>query len=84
MSFLRIIPSLLIQNKKLVKGYNFNNFQNAGIPKTTIQAFDSQKCDEIILIDLDGYNYFNQDFDQLNEISKLPILLLLSVEALIH
>ena len=25
---------------------------------------------EIILIDLDGYNYFNQDFDQLNEISK--------------
>lgn len=70
MSFLRIIPSLLIQNKKLVKGYNFNNFQNAGIPKTTIQAFDSQKCDEIILIDLDGYNYFNQDFDQLNEISK--------------
>ena len=51
MSFLRIIPSLLIQNKKLVKGFNFSKYKNAGIPKTTIQAFDSQKCDEIILID---------------------------------
>lgn len=71
MSYLRIIPSLLLKNKKLVKGSNFKNFKNAGSPKTTIQAFDSQKSDEILIMDLDGYNNNNQDFDTLNEISKI-------------
>tara|TARA_Y100001958_G_C21215131_1_gene540573 strand:- start:397 stop:1131 length:735 start_codon:yes stop_codon:yes gene_type:complete len=70
MSYLRIIPSMLLQNRKLVKGCNFQNYKNAGSPKTTIQAFDSQKSDEIILIDIDGYKNNKQDFKELNNISK--------------
>jgi len=70
MSYLRIIPSLLLKDKKLVKGYKFGNYKTAGNPKTTIQAFDSQKCDEIILIDLNGYSNFKQDYIELNKISK--------------
>ena len=56
MNFLRIIPSLLISNKKLVKGVNFKNFKNAGSPFTTVAALDSQKADEIFIIDKDSYN----------------------------
>ena len=52
MSYLRIIPSLLISNGKLVKGINFKNFKNAGSPVTTVTALDSQKADEIFLIDI--------------------------------
>lgn len=71
MNYLRIIPSLLLQDKKLVKGSRFTNFKNAGSPKTTIQAFNSQKSDEILLMDLDGYNRKNQDFNTLNQISQI-------------
>tara|TARA_A100001015_G_C15013154_1_gene724183 strand:+ start:1362 stop:2096 length:735 start_codon:yes stop_codon:yes gene_type:complete len=71
MNYLRIIPSLLLQNKKLVKGSNFKNFKNAGSPKTTIQAFNSQKSDEIFLMDLDGYNGNNQDFKTLSHVSQV-------------
>lgn len=71
MSFLRIIPSLLLSNKKLVKGKKFTNHINAGYPSTTCLALEGQKCDEIFLIDLDSYkNDKDPDFDTLNEISK--------------
>lgn len=70
MSYLRIIPSLLLQGGKLVKGSNFKNFKNAGSPQTTVQAFNSQESDEIILIDLDGYNGKKNNFNELNAVSK--------------
>ena len=56
MSFLRIIPSLLISDKSLVKGINFKNLKNAGSPITTVAALDSQKADEILIVDIDCYN----------------------------
>ena len=52
---IRIIPSLLLSQKKLVKGTVFTNFKSAGSPVTTISALDNQKADEIFLIDLDSY-----------------------------
>lgn len=71
MNFIRIIPSLLLSNKKLVKGKKFTNHINAGYPSSTCLALEGQKCDELFLIDLDSYkNNKDPDFDTLNEISK--------------
>jgi cyclase len=71
LSFIRIIPSLLLSNKKLVKGKKFTNHINAGYPSSICLALESQKCDEIFLIDLDSYkNCKDPDFKSLNEVSK--------------
>ena len=55
MSKIRIIPSLLIRNKRLIKGIQFKNHKDAGDPITTCIAFESQLADEICIIDLDAY-----------------------------
>lgn len=52
---IRIIPSLLLKNKRLVKGKMFKNFVDAGDPVKTCVAHDSQLCDEISIIDIDAY-----------------------------
>ncbi len=52
---IRIIPSLLLKNKRLVKGKVFENFIDAGDPVKTCVAHDSQFCDEISIIDIDAY-----------------------------
>jgi len=71
LNFIRIIPSLLLSNKRLVKGKKFVNHINAGYPSSTCLALEGQKCDEIFLIDLDSYNNNKEpDFTSLNEISK--------------
>ena len=73
----RIIPSLLLSNKKLVKGKNFSNYINAGNPVTTISALEHQNADEILLIDLDAYKLKTEpDINTLKkiaEISSTPI-----------
>lgn len=55
MDYIRVIPSLLLLNKKLVKGVCFKNFKNAGSPLSTITAFDSQGADEILIMDINTY-----------------------------
>jgi len=55
MSKIRIIPSLLIKNERLVKGIQFKNHKDAGDPVTTCVALESQLADEICIIDLDAY-----------------------------
>jgi imidazole glycerol-phosphate synthase subunit HisF len=76
-NFIRIIPSLLISNGKLVKGSKFENFKNAGSPVTTVAALDSQIADEIFIIDIDSYNKKKKpDFKTLKkiaEVSSTPI-----------
>lgn len=52
---IRIIPSLLLKNNRLVKGVNFKNHLDAGDPLKTCIAHQSQFADEIIIIDLDAY-----------------------------
>lgn len=71
MNFIRIIPSILISNKKCVKGIKFKNHVLVGSPVTTAVAFDSQQADEILLLDLDAFQEnLNPDFNILKEISK--------------
>lgn len=72
MQFLRIIPSLLLSENKLVKGMQFMSYKNVGSPASTINAFDSQVADEIFIIDLDAYkNAKKHNLKTLNEISKI-------------
>ncbi len=54
-NIVRIIPSLLLKDKRLVKGKNFLNFIDSGDPVKTCVAHDSQFCDEISIIDLDAH-----------------------------
>jgi cyclase len=71
MNFIRIIPSILISNKKCVKGIKFKNHVLAGSPVTTAIAFDSQQADEILVLDLDAFQKnLSPDFDILKEISQ--------------
>lgn len=68
---LRVIASILLQNKRLVKGKNFSNYLDAGDPVKTCIAHDSQFCDEISIIDLDAYKKnIEPDLETLKLITK--------------
>ena len=75
---IRIIPSLLLNNNRLVKGKLFSNYVDAGDPIKTCVAHDSQFCDEISIIDLYAYkNNTAPDYKILEKISSevtTPIL----------
>jgi imidazole glycerol-phosphate synthase subunit HisF len=69
---LRIIPSMLLFKGRLVKGVSFKNHLDVGNPATTCKALESQKADEIIIIDLESYREPKKEIDykSLSEISK--------------
>lgn len=52
MSLNRIIPLLLLDQKKLVKTSSFSNAKYIGDPKNTIRLFNEMGCSEIILLDI--------------------------------
>jgi len=67
----RIIASLLIDHKKLVKGKYFKNHKVVGYPKTFCKSLGSQNIDELLVCDLNSYRDCKNDpdFDTLEEIS---------------
>jgi imidazole glycerol-phosphate synthase subunit HisF len=50
----RVIPSLLVRGQRLVKGVTYADWRDAGNPQTTVRAYNAQKADEIILMDIDA------------------------------
>ncbi len=48
----RIIPSLLLKNGRLVKGRAMRDHRDAGHPVTTVRALCAQGADEILLLDI--------------------------------
>ena len=68
---IRVLASLLLSNKKLVKGKNFNNHIVVGNPVTTILAHENHKADEILLVDLDAHQKNEPDIETLRIISEL-------------
>lgn len=52
MPYIRIIPSLLFADGRLVKGVRFADWRDAGSPASTIRAHNAQKADELILLDI--------------------------------
>ncbi|MBF0267979.1 MAG: imidazole glycerol phosphate synthase subunit HisF [Alphaproteobacteria bacterium] len=45
---------MLLRKQRLVKGVSYANHQDAGAPATTAKAYDAQKADELILVDIDA------------------------------
>jgi cyclase len=53
-SSFRVIPSLLVDGDRLVKGSRFGNYRDAGGLQSTVRAHDSQSADELIIIDINA------------------------------
>ena len=49
---LRIIPTLLFKNLKLVKGINFNSWRTVGSIIQAIKIYSIRNVDEIILLNI--------------------------------
>jgi len=49
---MRIIPILLIENRRLVKGVNFKSHQYVGDPLNAIRLFNEFEVDELCIIDI--------------------------------
>ena len=52
MSGFRIIPSLLLKDKGLVKGVNFNNYKYVGDPINAVRIFNDKNVDELFFFDI--------------------------------
>ena len=48
----RIIPSLLIYNKGLVKTEKFKNHKYVGDPINTVKIFNEKEVDELVVFDI--------------------------------
>lgn len=48
----RLIPSLLLDGGRLVKGVRYGERRDAGNPRTTVRAHNAQGADELILMDV--------------------------------
>jgi cyclase len=67
----RIIASLLLNKKRLVKGKIFSNYIDSGDPVKTCVAHESQLCDEISIIDINAYKLnIEPDIEVLKSITK--------------
>ncbi len=52
----RIIPCLDIQNRRTVKGVNFESIRDAGNPVELAALYASQGADELVLLDISATN----------------------------
>jgi cyclase len=50
----RIIPSLLIKNKGLVKTVNFSKWKYIGDPINAVKIFNEKEVDELVVFDIDA------------------------------
>ena len=73
----RIIPIILINNNRVVKGVNFRNHIYIGDPINTVKLFNDKKVDEIILLNICENKHFSKRFlTQLKNIfqeSSVPV-----------
>ncbi len=67
----RIIPSLLYKNGEMVKGVQFDNYKNVGLPDSTVEIYTSQDADELMFINIsDEKKYKNNFKDIIHQVSK--------------
>ena len=48
----RLIPTLLLRNKSLVKTIKFNEFTYVGDPCNTVRIFNELEVDELVFLDI--------------------------------
>ena len=69
MYFKRIIPSLLLSNRRLVKGIKFKDHQDTGSPAATVGIFNDQLADELMVCDIEAtQKKRSPDLDSLNDL----------------
>jgi cyclase len=65
----RVIPTLLIDNKKLVKTQKFSNPSYVGDPINAVKIFNELEVDELILLDISkSKKNIIPDFEHLKDI----------------
>jgi cyclase len=71
MSFPRLIPVLLLENRRLVKTTNFRDASYVGDPLNTIRIFNKKEVDEIVVLDIRAHkNNQDPDYEYLEELSS--------------
>ena len=68
--FKRVIPVLLISEKKLIKTYKFGKRFYVGDPLNAVRIFNEKFVDEICIIDIDATKYRKIDFKLIDQISS--------------
>ena len=67
----RLIPSILIQQGRLVKGKQYADYRDAGGAATTARAHNAQGADEIIVCDIEASKLgIEPDFETLRQIAE--------------
>ena len=77
MLYPRIIPSLLIHKKGLVKTVNFTNPKYVGDPINAVKIFNEKSVDELIITDIDAtVNNNEPDYSLIEKIAmecRMPL-----------
>lgn len=68
MSRVRVIPNLLIDNRKLVKGINFRKHRYIGDPINAIKIFNEKEVDELVIFDRSATKNGGPDFEYLAKV----------------
>lgn len=66
----RIIPTLLLKNKGLVKGVNFKNHKYIGDPINAVKIFNNKEVDELVFYDISARENGELDFKLIKEIAS--------------
>jgi len=48
----RVIPVLLLQHERMVKGVQFANYRDTGNPSTAVRIYSAQDADELVFLDI--------------------------------
>lgn len=73
----RIIPCLLVQNKALVKTFQFKDAKYVGDPINAVKIFNEKEVDEIIILDIDcTVNHISPDLNMIKNLAlecRMPL-----------
>jgi len=71
MALKRIMPCLLVQDKRLVKTVNFKNPAYIGDPINAVKIYNDKEVDELVLLDITATKMNKGiDFDLLKELAS--------------
>lgn len=69
MNRIRVIPTLLIRDGRLVKTVKFSNEKYIGDPINAVKIFNEKEVDELVLLDIDASKLgLEPSFDEISEI----------------
>jgi cyclase len=65
----RVIPILLYRDGRLVKGSNFQNYRETGMPQSAVRVYSSQNADELFIINISDSSGTKDNFEFLIELA---------------